>query len=141
MVYPGDWQVGGNIQATEFADGAKCQSVEIIDLQSGPPPAPGAFILHSFVQVCARPVTDGLTLDEFMRQTYGDTLLDRFARVELNGIPVYEASGQAPDRTLFLQTEKHRLQIVASVVAEPEKRSERLAQVQQILESFSVVPR
>ena len=138
LAYPGDWQLEGNVLATQFAEDAQCESVEFIDSQRGGESGPAPSILHSFVQVCAQPLIDGLTLDAFMRQTYGQSL-DSFERVELNGVPAYQTSAQPLERMIFLQTQSHRLQIAAAVVAAPERRAERLNQMEEILASFSVI--
>lgn len=135
LSYPADWQVRGYILATAFARGAQCESVEVVDSQ--PPPGSGAAsILHSFVQICARPLTDNLTLDDFMRQTYGNAFTTQFQVAPLAGIQAYRAINTNQE-TWFLQTKGYRIQIVASVVAAPDKQDARFSQVQQILASLS----
>jgi hypothetical protein len=52
----------------------------------------------------------------------------------------YRTKDDWPNLTVFLQTEAHRIQVVASVVAEPTTRTLRRAQVQRILASFSANP-
>jgi hypothetical protein len=87
--YPVDWHVGGKLVATGFANSSQCESVEVVDFR--PPPGSGAsFILHSFVQICAKRLLDRLTLDDFMRRTYGDSTR-RFQVTELGGIKAYRA--------------------------------------------------
>jgi hypothetical protein len=136
LCYPADWKVGGSTLATEFAKGAQCKSVEVVDFQ--PPPGSGAaYILHSLVQICAKPLTDTLILDAFMRQTYGDTFTAQFQVTSLSGLQAYQAINANKDTTLFLQTNHYRFQIVTTVVAAPDKRDLRLSQVQQILMSLS----
>jgi len=134
--FPDDWQLRGQVVATEFAVGAECQSVEIIDFQ--PPEGSTGLILHSLVQVCARPLEDALTLEQFMRQTYslpGEAL----EPVEFSGQPAYRSRQEGPDATIFVQTEDYRIQIVSAVAAEPEMFPIRTAQVQAILETFVFV--
>jgi hypothetical protein len=134
LSYPADWQVRGYILATAFAKGAQCESVEVVDFQ--PPPGSGAgFILHSFVQICAKPLMDNLTLDDFMRQTYGNTFTTQFQVTHLAGMQAYRARNT--EGTWFLQTKGYRIQIVASVVAAPDKQDARSSQVHQILASLS----
>jgi hypothetical protein len=140
LSYPSDWQLQGQVLSTEFAAGAQCQSVEIIDYEPAGESGPAPGILHSFVQVCAQSLGDGLTLDAFMRQTYGQSL-GSFERVEVSGIPAYQTSAQPLERMIFLQTQSHRLQIAAAVVAAPERRAERQGQMEAILESFSIIAR
>ncbi len=74
-----------------------------------------------------------------MRQTYGDTLAGLFQLTELSGLVAFRATNENQDTTIFLQTNNHRIQIVSAVVANPDKRSERLAQVEAILESVSFI--
>lgn len=139
LLYPGDWQLRGQVMATEFANGAQCESVEVVDFQPPPEAGPGAFVLHSFVQVCAKPLTDSSTLDDFMRRTYGDALAGLFQMMELDGVRAYRATNEDLDVTIFLQTNDYRVQIVSSVEADPDQRSERISQVQTILDSLSLV--
>jgi len=135
--YPPDWQVQGQVLATEFAGGADCRSVEIVDFQ--PPEGSAAVIRHSFVQICARPLEDSLTLKQFMLQSYGSALPEEFDAAEFAGQPAYRTRKEGPDATIFLQTEGHRLQLVSAVVAEPDVYPVRDAQVTAILESFTFV--
>ena len=137
LLYPADWQVRGQVLATDFAKGAQCESVEVIDLQPPPESGSGAFILHSFVQICAKLLTDSLPLDDFMRQTYGDTVAAQFQLTELASMRAYQTTNANQDTTIFSQTPAYRIQILTSVVAEPDKRAERRSQVQTILESLS----
>jgi hypothetical protein len=83
LLYPEHWHIRSQVVATEFVNSDQCESVEVVDFQ--PPPGSGAgFILHSFVQICAKPLSDSLTLDGFMRQTYGDST-SQFQVTELAG--------------------------------------------------------
>ncbi len=138
MLYPSDWQLKGQVVATSFATDAECQSVEVVDFQPPEGSGPAAVVLHSFVQICARRLSDGLTLDDFMRQTYGDALAEQFQITELGGVAAYQTVGDDADTTIFLQASDYRVQLAASVVAEPAKRPERLSQVRRILDSFLV---
>jgi hypothetical protein len=79
-----------------------------------------------------------LTLDDFMAQTYGDALAGRFRESELGGVRVYRTRDGNGDATVFLQTGTHRLQIVSGAVADPDKHAERILQLREILESFSI---
>lgn len=135
LFYPDDWHVNGYVKWTEFAEGSQCESVEVVDFQ--PPPGSGAgFILHSFVQICAKPLTDSVTLDDFMRQTYGDSAT-QFQVTELAGMRAYRAINAERGTTWFLQTNQYRIQIATVVVSTPDKQDMRLSQVQQILASLS----
>jgi hypothetical protein len=139
LPYPSDWQVKGKVITTEFANGAQCESVEVVDAEPPPESGPAAFILHSFVQACSKLLTDGSTLDDFMRETYGDAFAARFQTTEVGGLRAYRTTTKGLDTTIFLQTNNYRIQIVASVKASPEKQSERISQVQEILDSSSFV--
>jgi hypothetical protein len=135
LLYPDDWHVSGYVKWTEFANGSQCESVEVVDFQ--PPPGSGAgFILHSFVQICAKPLTDRSALDDFMRQTYGDTAT-QFQVADLAGMRAYRSVNAERDTTWFLQTNHYRIQIATAVVSKPDKQDMRLSQVQQILASLS----
>jgi hypothetical protein len=137
LLYPGDWQVKGNVVATEFATAAACESVVIVDFQPPPGSGPAAFILHSFVQICAKPLADNLMLEEFMRQTYGHTFFTIFQRTNLAGLAGYQIERHGLNTTIFLQTNRHRIQIVTAVIASPEKQAQRVTEVQEILHSLS----
>jgi hypothetical protein len=136
--HPAEWRVRGQVVATDFARGARCEAVEVVD---GEPPAdsgPAAFVRRSFVQICNRPVTDGLALDEFMRRAYGASLAAQWRPVELGGRRGYQTGGQVEQTTIFLQTRAHRIQIVAGVQTLPDRRAQRAAETQAILDSFAV---
>jgi hypothetical protein len=137
LLYPGDWQFKGNVVATEFATAAACESVVIVDFQPPPGSGPAVFILHSFVQICAKPLADNLMLEEFMRQTYGHTFFTSFRRTNLAGLAGYQIERDGLNTTIFLQTNRHRIQIVTAVVASPEKQAQRVTEVQEILHSLS----
>jgi hypothetical protein len=129
------------VGATAFATGARCRSVQIVDF--APPPGSGSGaggILHSFVQVCARRLTDGWSIDEFMRETYSGPLLEQFEPSELAGVRAYR-SGKEDQDLIFLQTDDHRIQVYTSVVADRKKRARRQTQVRGVLRSFSLIPR
>ena len=133
--YPSDWQLRGQVVATEFASDAECQGVQIIDFQ--PPQGSGARILHSFVQICARPLEDALTLEQFMIQTYSNLLGEQFEPVKFAGRSAYRTRNAGSDTTTFLQTQNHRIQIVSAVAAEPDGFPIRAAQVEAILASLT----
>jgi hypothetical protein len=137
LLYPSGWKIKKRVMATEFAAGARCMSVEVID--SEPPAESGgaASILHSFVQVCAKRVAASSTLDEFMRQTYGASYTDAFASKDFGGVSAYWTR-KRDSNLIFLQTRAYRIQVATAVVADVEKRPRRLTQVQQILNSFAV---
>jgi hypothetical protein len=56
----------------------------------------------------------------------------------LSRVPAYRTKGPGPNATIFLQTDAHRLQIVAAVVAAPKNHAVREAQVRRILASFAL---
>ena len=124
--------------ASRFANSAKCEAVEVVDFQPPPESGPSALILHSFVQICTKPLTDRLKLDEFMHRTYGDGLAYLFQMTRFGGMPAYRAKNKDQSTIIFLQTKDHRIQIIASVMADSDQRAKRLSQVQEILESFSI---
>lgn len=137
LSYPRGWKVTGQVVATEFAAGAACQSVRIVDFAPPASAGPSAQVYQSFVQICWRRA-DRSSLEDFMRKTYRGRLADLFERTTLSAVPAYRTKLEGQSTTFFLQTEKHRIQIVAGVVAEPAKRANRLAQVSRILSSFSL---
>lgn len=135
--YPPDWRVGGQVVSTEFATAARCESVAFVDSEPPAGSGPAPFIRRSFVQICARRVTDGLSLDEFMRRTYGASWLGSFSPTQLGGWPGYRAGREAAQTTIFLQTRVHRIQIVAVVNTGADLAAQRSAEVAAILESLS----
>ena len=135
LTFPDDWSLRGQVVATQFALDAECQSVQIIDFQ--PPQGSGAKILHSLVQICARPLEDALTLEQFMIQTYGSLLGEQFEPVMFGGRSAYRTRNAGSDTTIFLQTQNHRVQIVSAVAAEPDVFPIRAAQVEAILASLT----
>ena len=130
--YPRAWHVTGKVLATQFAVGAPCQTVRVVDYTSP------SFVRQSFVQLCWRRITEGSSLAAFMRRTYGARLSRFFVSTRLGGVPAYRSRGQQANRTFFVQTAEYRIQIVAGVVASPARRPARLAQVNRILRSLSV---
>jgi hypothetical protein len=136
LKYPNTWHVTGQVVATEFAENADCEGVQIVDW-APPPGSSAAFIFHSFVQVCVQRLSDNLRLDDFMKQTYDDVLLSEFRMKELSGLSSYWHKQGDLGGSIFLQTQSHRIQISFGVAADAEKRSERWSQVQKVLHSFS----
>jgi hypothetical protein len=135
LTYPPEWQVRGQLTATSFAQEGRCESVEVVD--SAPPTeaGPGAALRHSFVQVCWRPRSDGLSLADFMRSSYG-SVIDRFEKATLGGAPAYRARREGSGQQFLLQTERHRLEVVTAVVAEAARTAFRESQVGDVLASF-----
>lgn len=133
LSYPTAWRVRDQVVTTEFSGGARCQAVEVVDFEP-PPWSSIALLLHAFVQVCARPVGDGSSLDDFIRATYPGSFPTRFDLSAVNGHRAYRAAGPGADETIFLQTEAHRIQIVASAVTSPDRRSE----IREVLDSVAV---
>jgi hypothetical protein len=138
LTYPRSWHVGRQVVATEFAAGAACQSVQVVDFRPPPGSGPGAQALQSFVQICWRRLSGGDSLADFVEKTYGRKASSLFERIELSRVPAYRTKGPGPNATIFLQTDAHRLQIVAGVVAAPKNRPVREAQVRRILASFAL---
>ena len=139
LLYPSEWSVEGQVAATEFATGSRCQSVRVVDFEPPPGSGPGAQIRHTFLQVCGKPVQDGQSLDDFMRRTYGALLERTFVRVDLNGLPAFRSREEQPTKVIFTQTKNHRIQIYVALVADPGKYEARKAQVEKILASFSAI--
>ena len=140
LAIPTGWRVTGQVVATEFAGGAACRSVQIVDFQPPPDSGPGATVLQSFVQICWRRLSGAESLARFVEKTYGERATELFGRTELGGAAAYRTKGDGPNLTIFLQTKGHLIQLVASVIAEPTKRALRRTQVQRILASFSTNP-
>lgn len=138
ICYPAEWSDGGQVIATQFAAGAQCRSVRVIDF--APPPDSGATAVteQSLVQVCAKPLEPEDSLHQYMRRTYGEALQNTFAITDLDGVPGYQSTGRGQTRTIFTQYRNSLIQIVATVAASPDKAPERQAQVEQILESFAL---
>jgi hypothetical protein len=134
LSYPRGWKVAAQVVATQFATGAKCQSVRVVDLPAKTNPTA---VRQSFVQICWRR-DGGRSLAAFMRATYGRKLANLFARTRLGGVPAYRTRDGKRSRTFFLQANGYRLQLVATVSTTPTRRAKRLAQVNRILASLAV---
>ncbi len=132
LSYPRRWIVTGQVVSTEFAARAACQSVRVVDN------AGQAEVRQSFVQICWRRVTDRSSLDQFMRKIYRNRLSKLFGKTELGGVHAYRSRNGAANRTFFVQARAYRVQLVATVVAQPAARANRLAQVNRILASFTL---
>jgi len=137
--YPSDWSIGGQVAATEFATGSRCRSARVVDFEPAPGSGPGAQVRHSFVQVCAKSIEGGESLEDFMRHIYGASLARTFDMADFNGLSAYQAREQTPPRMIFTEIKNYRIQIYSSVVADLEKYLTRRAQVEHILASFSVI--
>lgn len=139
LLYPRDWSVVGQVTATEFAIGSRCQSVRVVDFEPPPGSGPGAQVRQSFLQVCAKPIEGGESLEAFMRRTYGALLARTFEMADLNGLSVYQTREEKPTKMIFTEIKDHRIQIYSSIVAELEKYPMRKAQLDHILASFSAI--
>jgi len=139
LVYPADWVLEGQVVASDFASGARCRSVRKVDF--APPPDSGAAapVQHSFVQVCAKPLSSVGSLEDFMSRTYGAALDALFEKTRINGLEVYQSRQQQAARMLFAQLAEHLVQIIATVEAEPSRHPERRIQVDAILASFAAL--
>jgi hypothetical protein len=135
VAVPAGWQTGRRVVSTAFAAGARCRSVFAVDRvgDEGIGPGPGAS--RSFVQVCARALTDGHTLSGYLSATYGDAFTSQFDTTRLGGLPAYRARRLSP-RLVWLQTGRHRIQLASAVTTDPERRGGRRAEVDRILRSF-----
>ena len=123
--------------ATSFAEGDRCESVLIVDYAPPPDSGPGASTQQSFVQLCAARVTDGSSLEDFMRRTYGDAYATQFESTTLGGARAYRAGSSLSNATFFVQPNAFRVQIVTGVVADAERQAARLAEVDAIIRSIS----
>jgi hypothetical protein len=136
--YPAGWRVRKQVVATEFARGAHCRSVEIVDFE--PPALSGqsAAVLHAFVQVCSRRIEAGSSLGDFIRRTYPKELRAQADVITFGGHRAYRFVGPGNDTTIFLQTPAYRIQIVASAVTSADKRAKRVSEVRAVLASFRI---
>lgn len=139
LCYPADWSVSGQVIATQFAVGARCRSVRVIDFAPPTDSGAAAAMKQSLVQVCAKPLDADDSLDQYMRRVYGDGLQDTFAITDLDGTRGYQSMARGQTRTIFAQFRSSLIQIVATVAASPQKTPERQAQVEKILESFALL--
>jgi hypothetical protein len=139
LLYPRDWSVEGQVAATEFAIRSRCQSVRVVDFEPPPGSGPGAQVRHSFVQVCAKPIESGESLQDFMRRTYGALFARAFEMADFNGLSAYQTREEKPTKMIFTEIKDHRIQIYSSIVADLEKYPTRKAQVENILASFSAI--
>jgi len=137
--YPPDWSVDGQAIATQFAVGARCRSVRIVDFEPPADSGAAAPMEQSFVQVCAKPLDQNDSLDQYMHRIYGDSLEQAFVITDLNGTRSYQEKGKGRSRTIFTQNRIGLIQIVTAVATSPDKFSERQAQVERILESLALI--
>jgi hypothetical protein len=135
VAVPPGWRVGGRVVSTAFAVGARCRSVFAIDDlgDEGVGPGPGAS--RSFVQVCARALSDGRTLSGYLAATYGNSFASQYEATRLGGHTAYRARRSSP-RLVWLQTDRHRIQLASAVTGDPAHRGGRRAEVDRILHSF-----
>ena len=139
LSYPADWSAGGQVIATQFAVGARCRSVRVVDFEPPPDSGAAAAVEQSLVQVCAKPLETDDSLDGYMQRVYGASLEDAFVTTEFNGTPSYRSTGLGQTSTIFVQFRNSLIQIVATVATSPERTPQRQAQVEQILESFALL--
>ncbi len=134
LSYPDGWHETGIVISTEFATGAECVAALIVDQAPPSDPAQAGFVLQSGVQVCAKPV-DGTSLDTYMESVYG-TGVSEFVRGQSDGVVEYRRSSGLESH-IFAQTDSYRFQVTAFVTADPDLEQERIAQVQEILDSLT----
>ncbi|MBM3940894.1 MAG: hypothetical protein FJ318_08440 [SAR202 cluster bacterium] len=135
MPVPNGWELTGLLVSSEFAAGAACAAVRIVDREAPSDSGQAPFLYQSLAQVCARPV-DGRSLEAFMVETYG---ADRggFAPASVGGKSAYRLT-QDHQTTIFLQSGTRRFQVIASVAADsPGLEALRVSQVNQILSSLT----
>ena len=137
--YPPDWSLDGQVIATQFAVHARCRSVRIIDSEPPPDSGAAAWIKQSYVQVCVKPLEQNDSLDQYMGRAYGELLNQKFVIMDLNGTRTYQVKGQGHAKTIFAETRKGLIQIVAFVTESPKKFTERNAQVEMILRSLTLI--
>jgi hypothetical protein len=75
-----------------------------------------------------------------MNKTYGNRAESEFHATQLNGEIAYENAPSALERTIFLQKGRYRFSISTAVMAQPDQRSDRLGQIEDILSSFTLLP-
>lgn len=134
--YPAGWGVRGRVAATAFGRGARCRSAIVVDRPSSDT-GPVGGELRTFVQVCARARTDGLTLERFLRQTYGSAFAVQFEQTRLGGRTAFRTRRSTP-ALVFVQTSAFRIQLASSVSAESGLRAKRRSEVAAVLRSFAL---
>jgi hypothetical protein len=75
-------------------------------------------------------------LEGFLRGIYGASDENRFEPIAIGGRPGYRVHESDHPSVLFVQTDTHRIQIVAAVATDPERAGLRRAQVARIVESL-----
>jgi hypothetical protein len=135
--YPEGWEeLKFAAISTQFAAGAECVTVRIIDREAPTGSGQAPFLLQSVVQVCSQPANE-IPLETFMEQTYG---------ADMGGFETFQIADQTGYRltegettTAYVQHEADRFQVVTSVVVEdPATESLRQSQVQSILTSVRI---
>lgn len=133
LFYPPEWSVEGPVAATQFAATARCRSVRMVDFEPPADSGAAASVDQSYVQICVTPLSDGDSLESYMRRTYGESLARRFAKTDLNGACAYEDRGHTFSRTIFTRAGDRLIQIVTAVATVPERMADRKAQIERIL--------
>lgn len=134
--YPADWRVAGPVLATAFARDATCRSVQIVDFQPPADAGTAGFVHHAFVQLCAKPATEGESLAGFLQAVYGAPLEARFEPVEVGGLAARRLREPREPALIFVRTERHTIEIVAAVATDETHAALRRAQVDDIVASL-----
>ena len=135
--YPSAWSARGRVAASAFAVGARCRSVVVVDDPSAGTTGPVGTELRTFVQVCARPRTDRLALERFLRETYGSAFAAQFEETRLGGRPAFRTRRSTPV-LVFVQTDRFRIQLASSVSTGSRLRTRRRSEVAAVLRSFEL---
>jgi hypothetical protein len=134
---PDGWSATGYVLSTEFGGRAACTSSSIVDQPSAPTTSGSPSELRSFVQACTVPITDGLDIDEFIAARPGGS--DDFVPTTVGECVALRQDG--PDQiSIYLQTTTERIEVIASVVTNPEQRSQRLAELHTVLTGMTCRP-
>jgi hypothetical protein len=141
--YPADWLIDVQVVATQFAVGAHCRSVRFVEFEPPADSGAAAPMQQSLVQVCAKPLKQDNSLDQYMHRVYGESLRQTFVIMDFggdfSGTRSYQTKAEGQSKTIFTQNRNILLQITAAVAASPEKLPERQAQVERILGSLALI--
>ena len=135
--YPEEWEETANaVISTQFASGAECVSVRIIDREAPAGSGQAPFLYQSVVQVCSRPA-EGQSLEMYMEDTYGAGM-GGFEPLQIGTVTGFRLT-EDQTTTVYVQNGTDRFQVVTSVVAEdPATENLRESQIQSILSSVRV---
>jgi hypothetical protein len=133
--YPEGWVLAGQLISTEFATQDDCVSVVAADEDLPPDSGQAGFRFQSVVQFCIKDAS-AQSLEQHLESTYGAGI-PGFQITEVGGRVAYR-SDDGNEILIFTEVDNSWLQIAASIAAEPGLETQRVEEVNEILESVTL---